>query len=289
MGGEDAGAETRRPWWDSRSLSPGWRNPMVTGVLPLALEDATKTIQAFLLTWKENVCLMTMHGDVDQTKLRGVLEEFVGDIFQKPPVRAAVKREVRKRTIYSIDDVEIEGRQVLFRVACQAGTYIRKLVYDVGEVLEVGAHMRELRRTRSGSFTEKDIHSLYDILKLSQASPNDREEIIRQIVRPMEAAFDYVPRIYIRDSAVSSICHGADLAVPGIVKVTEAIRPKTAIALFTLKGELVALSRALMGTEQMMKDERGLAAKTVRVIMPTDTYPKLWKPKHSHTVVRQFN
>jgi len=105
----------------------------------------------------------------------------------------------------------------------------------------------------------------------------------------MEAAFDYVPRIYIRDSAVSSICHGADLAVPGIVKLTEGIRPKSAIALFTLKGELVALSRALMGTEQMMKDERGLVAKTVRVIMPTDTYPKLWKPKHSRPVVSQFN
>src|SRR5881396_1308262 len=275
-------AELQRP-------SPGWSNPMVTGVLPLALEDATKTIQAFLLTGKEYVCLMTMHGDVDETRLRGVLEEFVGDIFQKPPVRAAVRRDVRKRRIYYIRDIEIDGRQVLFRVACQAGTYIRKLVDDVGEVLEVGAHMRELRRTRSGSFTEKDIRSLYDVLKLSQASPDEREGMVRQIVRPMEAAFDYVPRIYIRDSAVSSICHGADLAVPGIVKVTEAIRPKTAIALFTLKGELVALSRALMGTEQMMKEERGLVAKTVRVIMPTDTYPKLWKPKHNRSLVSQFN
>jgi len=149
--------------------------------------------------------------------------------------------------------------------------------------------MRELRRTRSGSFTEGDIRSLYDILKLSQASPDEREGMFRQIVRPMEDAFEYVPRIYIRDSAVSSICHGADLAVPGIVKLGEGIRPKTAIALFTLKGELVALSRALMGTEQMMKDERGLAAKTVRVIMPTDTYPKLWKPKHRRSVVTQFN
>ena len=259
---------------------------MVTGVLPLALEDATKTIQAFLLSGKEYVCLMTLHGDVDETRLRDVLKEFVGDIFQKPPVRAAVKREVRRRTIYSIEDVEIEGRQVLFRVSCQAGTYIRKLVYDVGEVLAVGAHMRELRRTRSGSFTEKDLYSLYDVLKLSQASPDEKEEITRRLVRPMEDAFDYIPKIYVRDSAVSSICHGADLAVPGIVKLTEGIRPKTAVALYTLKGELVALSRALMGTEQMITDERGLAAKTVRVIMPVDTYPKLWKPKHSHAVVK---
>lgn len=259
---------------------------MVTGVLPLALEDATKTIQAFLLSGKEYVCLMTLHGSVDEVKLREVLDEFVGDIFQKPPVRAAVKREVRKRTIYSIEDVEIEGRQVLFRVACQAGTYIRKLVYDIGEVLEVGAHMRELRRTRSGSFTENGLYTLYDILKLSQASADDKETIARQIVRPMEDAFDYIPKIHIRDSAVSSICHGADLAVPGIVKLSEGIRPKTAVALFTLKGELVALSRALMGTEQMIKDERGLAAKTVRVVMPVDTYPKLWKPKRAQAVAK---
>ena len=262
---------------------------MVTGVLPLALEDATKTIQAFLLSGKEYVCLMTLHDDVDETRLRGVLQEFTGEIFQKPPVRAAVKREVRKRTIYSIDDVEIDGRQVLFRVGCQAGTYIRKLVYDVGEVLRVGAHMRELRRTRSGSFTEKDLYSLYDILTLSQASPDERESLVRRIVRPMEDAFDYIPKVYIRDSAVSSICHGADLAVPGIVKLSEGIRPKNAIALFTLKGELVALARALIGTEQMIKDERGLAAKTVRVTMPTDTYPKLWRPKRSQELVKQAN
>lgn len=262
---------------------------MVTGVLPLALEDATKTIQAFLLSGKEYVCLMTLHGDVDETRLRGVIQEFVGDIFQKPPVRAAVKREVRKRTIYSIENVEIDGRQVLFRVGCQAGTYIRKLVYDMGEVLEVGAHMRELRRTRSGSFTEKGLYSLYDVLTLSQASPDEKESIVRRIVRPMEDAFDYIPKIYIRDSAVSSICHGADLAVPGIVRLSEGIRPKSAVALFTLKGELVALARALLGTEQMIKDERGLAAKTVRVIMPIDTYPKLWRPKHSQELVKQVN
>src|SRR5467141_275978 len=147
---------------------------MVTGVLPLALEDATKTIQAFLLTGKEYVCLMALHGDVEEKKVREVLDEFVGDILQRPPVRAAVRRDVRKRRIYYIRDVEIDGREVLFRVGCQAGTYIRKLVYDVGEVLEVGANMRELRRTRAGSFTEGDIHSLYDIFKLSQASPDER-------------------------------------------------------------------------------------------------------------------
>jgi len=252
---------------------------MVTGVLPLALEDATKTIQAFLLTGKEYVCLMALHADVEEKKIQAVLEEFVGDILQRPPVRAAVRRDVRKRRIYYIRDVELDGREVLFRVGCQAGTYIRKLVYDVGEVLGVGAHTRELRRTRAGSFTEEDSFSLYDLMQLSEANPEEREMLARRMVKPMESAFEYVPRIYIRDSAVSSICHGAELAVPGIVRLNEGIVPKTSIALFTLKDELVALSKALMSSDQMMKEDHGLAAKTVRVIMPAETYPRLWKTK----------
>jgi H/ACA ribonucleoprotein complex subunit 4 len=257
---------------------------MVTGVLPLALEDATKTIQAFLLTGKEYACLMALHGEVGAARLETVLGEFVGDIFQRPPVRAAVRRDLRRRRIYYIRDTEIAGRDVLFRVGCQAGTYIRKLVYDMGELLEVGAHMRELRRTRAGSFTETDIVSLYDVLELSQSSGDDRETLARRIIKPMEAAFEYVPRIYLRDSAVSSICHGADLAVPGIVRISEGILPRMPIALFTLKEELVALSRALMSSEQMLKGEHGLAAKTVRVIMPVDAYPRLWKNADKQTV-----
>lgn len=252
---------------------------MVTGVLPLALEDATKTIQSFLLTGKEYVCLMALHADVEEKKIRTALDEFVGDILQRPPVRAAVRRDVRKRRIYYIRDLEIDGRDVLCRVGCQAGTYIRKLVYDIGEVLAVGAHMRELRRTRAGSFTEEESFSLYDVMQLSDASSDEREVLARRIVKPMESAFDYIPRIYIRDSTVSSICHGAELAVPGIVRLSERIVPKMSIALFTLKDELVALSKALMSSEQMMKEDHGLAAKTVRVIMPVETYPRLWKTK----------
>src|SRR5947209_11253249 len=250
---------------------------MVTGVLPLALEDATKTIQAFLLTGKEYVCLMALHADVEEKKIQTVLKEFVGDILQRPPVRAAVRRDVRKRRIYYIRDLELDGREVLFRVGCQAGTYIRKLVYDVGEVLGVGAHMRELRRTRAGSFTEQDSFSLYDLMQLSEANGEEREVVARRMVKPMESAFEYVPRIYIRDSTVSSICHGAELAVPGIVRLSEGIVPKMSIALFTLKDELVALSRALMSSDQMMKEDHGLAAKPVRVIMPAETYPRLWR------------
>lgn len=250
---------------------------MVTGVLPVALEEATKTIQAFLLTGKEYVCVMTLHGDVDEKSVLAGLEEFVGEIFQKPPVRAAVKRETRKRRVYSISGVEVDGRQVLFRVSCQAGTYIRKLVFDVGEVLKVGAHMRELRRVRAGAFTEDASCTLYDVLRVSEARADEREALLRSIVRPMEAAFDFVPKITIRDSAVSAVCHGAELAVPGVVRLSDGIRPGSSVSVFTLKGELVALSKAMMSSRQVLEEERGIVARTVRVVMPVETYPRMWK------------
>jgi H/ACA ribonucleoprotein complex subunit 4 len=250
---------------------------MVTGVLPLALEEATKTIQVFLLTGKEYVCLMALHGDVPENKIRNTFKEFTGSIYQRPPIRAAVKRELRIRKIYAYNDIEINGRLVLFRVACQAGTYIRKLVYDIGEVLQVGAHMRELRRTRAGAFTEDGITTMYDLLELANMKGDEKEVLVRRLIRPMESAFEHVPKIVIRDSAVNAICHGAELAVPGIVRATEGIRAKNAVAIFTLKGELVALANALISTEEMVKNEKGLAAKTARVIMPPDTYPRMWK------------
>src|SRR5438445_10780264 len=125
MGQTSPSVEPRWPRWNSRGPLQDRSNPMVTGVLPIALEEATKTIQAFLLTGKEYVCVMTLHGDVDEKEIRDGLDEFVGEIYQKPPVRAAVKRETRKRRIYSISEFEVDGRQVLFRVSCQAGTYIR--------------------------------------------------------------------------------------------------------------------------------------------------------------------
>ncbi|MEW6506063.1 MAG: RNA-guided pseudouridylation complex pseudouridine synthase subunit Cbf5, partial [Chloroflexota bacterium] len=122
----------------------------MTGVLPITLGDATKIVQALLLSGKEYVCVMKLHGDVAEKRVKQVLAEFEDEIYQRPPLRASVKRQLRTRRIYYLDFFETEGRNVLFKVGCEGGTYIRKLCFDVGEVLGCGAHMQELRRTRAG-------------------------------------------------------------------------------------------------------------------------------------------
>ena len=82
-----------------------------------------------------------------------------------PPVKSAVKREMRTRNIYYSTIYEIDGRDVLFRIGCEAGTYVRTYCHDIGEALGCGAHMAELRRTRVGPFDERnnDLVNLHDL------------------------------------------------------------------------------------------------------------------------------
>jgi H/ACA ribonucleoprotein complex subunit 4 len=221
---------------------------------------------------------MQLHADIPEEKARQVLNEFVGEIYQKPPMRSSVKREPRKRSIYRLDIHEINGRTVLFTCSCQAGTYIRKLCSDVGEVLSCGAHMRELRRIRAGPFTEENgLVTLHELSAAESELEAGNSQPLIAIIKPMEVALGSMPHIVIRDSAVDAICHGADLAIPGIVKLDSMIEKSKPLALFSLKGEGVALGRALMTTREMLDQERGVAAKTERVLMDRGTYPAMWK------------
>jgi H/ACA ribonucleoprotein complex subunit 4 len=221
---------------------------------------------------------MQVHADIPENTLRGVLNEFTGEIYQKPPLRASVKREPRKRLIYKVDVHEIEGRKVLFSCTCQAGTYMRKLCSDMGEVLGCGAHMRELRRTRAGPFTEDE--TLVNLHELSAAQSDFEagdDSALMKILQPMEVALNSLPKVVIRDSAVDAVCHGAELALPGVVQLDSAIERNKLVAIFTLKGEAVALGRALLTSREMLDQERGVAVKVERVIMERGTYPPMWK------------
>jgi len=105
----------------------GTLDPAVTGVQPVALGRATKIAQFLLTAPKEYVCLMHLHQEVEEQKIKENFEKFKGKIRQLPPVKSAVKRVERTREVYEINIIEIRDKDVLFRVKCQAGTYIRKL------------------------------------------------------------------------------------------------------------------------------------------------------------------
>jgi len=223
---------------------------------------------------------MILHGESSEDEVKRLLQEFTGPIFQKPPLRASVKRAVRVREIYDCELLEMEDRKVLFRVACQSGTYIRKLCSDIGQVLGFGAHMAELRRIRAGPFEEgRNLYTLHDLVRAKNEYERDGDEsALREVVRPLEEALEYMPKVYIRDSAVDAICHGANLAIPGIAKLDKHMERGDTVAIMTLKGEAVALGEALMSTEEIMELEKGIAVKTDRVVMRRNLYPR-WRGK----------
>ncbi|MCE4621606.1 MAG: RNA-guided pseudouridylation complex pseudouridine synthase subunit Cbf5 [Desulfurococcales archaeon] len=253
----------------------------MTGVLPVALQRMTRVIGSVVHSTKEYICVMQLHKPVDEDKLREVLREFTGRIYQRPPLRSSVKRSLRIKTINEIELLEYDGRYALLRVDCEAGTYMRKLCWDIGLVLGVGAHMRELRRTRTGPFSEKrNLVRLQDVAEaLYRYREEGKDDLLRQVVLPGEFSICHLPKVVVRDTAVESIVHGASLAVPGVVMLHEGIRPGDTVAILTLKGELVALGEAAMDSNRVLEERRGIAFKLKRVIMKPGLYPKAWKSK----------
>src|SRR3970282_951251 len=93
-----------------RAGHSGTLDPRVTGVLPVALADATRGNDAVLEGDKEYVGAMQLHQDVDERRVRAMVARFVGEIYQTPPVRSAVKREQRSPHVYEVEPLEVSRR-----------------------------------------------------------------------------------------------------------------------------------------------------------------------------------
>ena len=254
----------------------GTLDPRVTGVRPVGLGAAVRAMDALHYGTKAYVGIMRLHGNVDRRKLDTVLSEFTDEIFQTPPMRSAVKRELRSRRIHSLKLLEITGRDVLFDVSCDAGTYIRSLAVDMGDALAVGAHLQDLRRTRAGVLTEDDIFTLHDIKDAVELHRQGDPSQLARMLRPKEVLLAQVPKVEVKDSAVEALCHGANLALPGLVTVDEGVRKGDLVAIMSLSGEGVGLGNALMDAEEMIARSEGFAVDTARVLMQKGTYEKVW-------------
>jgi H/ACA ribonucleoprotein complex subunit 4 len=266
----------------------GTLDPMVSGVLPIGLGSATKALSVLLLGPKEYVAVARIHDSVSRKEIDEVITNFIGPIFQKPPQKSSVRRTTRTRTIYKLDLIEQKGNLLLLKVLCEAGTYIRKLVYDMGELLKVGATMVELRRTRVCQLTEKDLHKLHDLNEaFAVFKESGNEDNLRKVIVPIENAVSFLKRIKIMDSAVDSICHGAQLAIPGISAFAPGIAKGEPVQILTAKGELVAIAESAMNSEELSKETKGIAAITRRVVMDSGTYPKMWKTKETEPTTIQ--
>jgi H/ACA ribonucleoprotein complex subunit 4 len=143
--------------------------------------------------------------------------------------------------------------------------------------------MSELRRTKSGVFDESTLETLHDLADAyAFYRENGREDFLRKAVMPVEEALAHLPRVIVRDGAVDALCHGADLAIPGIVKLDSELNPGIEVALMTLKGELIAIGSALMDIKKILIEEKGIAVRIKRVIMKPGTYPRKWHTREEN-------
>ena len=256
----------------------GTLDPYVSGVLPVTLGKAVRLTDVVLSSDKEYVCLMRIHADRSEDEIRRAVSRFVGRIYQLPPVRSAVKRQLRIRTIHEIEVLDIDGRDVLMRVHCDAGTYVRTLCVDIGDLLGCGANMVELRRTRSGRMTEDRARTLQDIRDAYVFwQQYGRGEWLRSMLLPMEVLVEPLPKVVVKATAVDAVCHGADLSVAGVHMLDEDIRRNALVAMMTVRGELVALGRMAMSTPKVMSARSGIAVETTRVFMEPGHYPRMWR------------
>ncbi len=115
--------------------------------------------------------------------------------------------------------------------------------------------------------TLQDLEDAYAFWK-----EDGNEKFLRHCIKPVEFAVQHLPKIWVQDSAVDSMCHGASLNVPGIVKLESGIQKGDMVAVMTLKGELVALGDAMLSGEDILGAEKGYAVKTHKVFMKPGAY-----------------
>ena len=210
----------------------GTLDPEASGVLPVCIGKATKAIDYIMGDFKiyetelklgvitdtydrEGKILRESEVNVSKEEIIQVINSFVGEIKQVPPMYSALKvngkklyelaragieieREARPITIYDIEITEIEIPYVKFRVKCSKGTYIRSLCYDIGERLLCGGMMWNLQRTATGQFHIEDTINIVDL----------NEENINGYIMPIETIFKKNTKITIEDRFVKFLLNG---------------------------------------------------------------------------------
>ena len=258
----------------------GTLDPLATGVLPIALGEATKTVSwvmdgsksyRFTVCWGEARTTDDMEGAVTQSSdvrpssdaILSVLEDFIGDIQQSPPIYSAIKVDGRrsydlarsneavahKTRIVTIDRLELleipDSDHAVFEVHCGKGTYVRSLGRDMAVKLGTVGHIRAIRRLSSGPFAESDAISLDKLESLRHIAPQ------HDYLLPVETALDDIPALAMTTTQADYLKHGRSVRVRGagglrFVEVGDLDEGTTVCAM--LDGKPVALAR-LSGDE----------------------------------------
>ncbi len=237
----------------SKAGHAGTLDPHVSGVLPIGLLRSTKVLHTLHLLPKSYIAVLKSTSK-PLGSWESVRENFLGEIYQFPPLESNVKRRLRKREIYSLEILETKENELLFEVSCEAGTYIRTLCEDMGRANGCLSHMSELRRIKTGVFTEDTcvtLHQLFDAY-MDYKESNDESEL-RKLILPVEVAVPHLPEIIVKNSAVKNVCHGIPLGSNGVLGYSVNLVPGSLVAAKTAKGELIGLGEMLAQSYEIIE------------------------------------
>jgi tRNA pseudouridine55 synthase len=226
----------------------GTLDPLATGLLPIALGEATKTVQwamdgrkkyQFRIKWGAETATDDLEGEItatsglrpNQNSIESILNEFLGEITQIPPIYSALKIDGARA--YDLaragETPEMKPRQVMieelnlldcsnpeqadFEVVCGKGTYIRALARDMGRKLGCLGHLTLLRRTQVGPFTEKDMISLESLEELSHKP--DRDEALKGALHSIVTVLDGIPALAVMDGQAAQLRQGQKVLLRG--------------------------------------------------------------------------
>ncbi|MGB0749453.1 MAG: tRNA pseudouridine(55) synthase TruB [Magnetospiraceae bacterium] len=253
----------------------GTLDPLATGLLPLAFGEATKTVSyvmdgtkgyRFTVRWgiatetddAEGAPVAESAVRPEETAIRDLLPQFVGDIDQIPPIYSAIKVGGRRaydlarkdevvdlapRTvrIFSLDLVDQpDADHAVFETCCGKGTYIRALARDLARALGTEGHVAALRRTRVGPFDEKDAISLENLEGFGHSAPAERHLL------PVETALDDIPALALTEPEAARIRNGQAVALLPVAKRSSLETVEQGATVCVLSGgKAVALARVV--------------------------------------------
>ncbi len=255
----------------------GTLDPNVSGLLWIGVGPALKLLPLVLEFPKRYVGVVTLHGEVPDRELARVLGEFTGPIYQTPPVRSAVKRERRVRTVHRLVLVERDGSRLLLDAVTDSGTYMRTLAVDLGEALGVGAHLEELRRVQTGPFTESEAVPLTVLADARAARSSGDPAPLLALLHPISEVWREFPTLTVKDVAASAIAHGAGLARGGIVSVSRPFARDAHVVLVTRDGSLLATGVAQHDSRSLAEVAHGWVVAGIRVFVDPARFPPRWK------------
>ena len=257
----------------------GTLDPFATGLLTLLCGRSTKITAELLRKPKSYSAVIRFKTPVPEDQLRSLVNVMKGEIFNVPPKESAVKVQVRTREVSESLLVQTEegGRVHLLSISCEAGTYIRTMVKDLGLLSGNKCELLELHRSKSGPLGDQmacSMHQLADAVFLWKEHDDPRG--LERLVCPVETVLNDIPRIVIKDGAVSALSHGAPLARPGVVSVPKGLPLGATVLISSLKGEAVAISELSVHSDSIPEMRSGQIAAPKTVIMPPGTYPQTW-------------